>query len=287
MISNTLYQEKGAGKKGAGMCYTLRTGPKLTLRFLADPTSGAGDAWFGYREVDAWNGLKGGVQMPAGLKRFPGIDGKDPLLRRVRLTDEQVAQGWKTPAQPQKVITSVVYESGDIVSNQDYMPTPGTVILFSMSKQWFDQVCVRIAEKREELGDDWSPIGPGKLWAIRLTGEFGKGYSLSVAVREDAPPVDLPEPLDPRGWVVSKRMAAEDFIEGQPDPDWVEEQVDAQVERLSRVAASGVAESMVDDDASWDTLATSTIKDALKAARVPFSPRADRAELVDLAKKSL
>lgn len=291
-ITNLRYSEP---KTKVGICHQLPLDERITMRLLSDPTSpDAGDSWFVYREVNAWLGLVGGHQMPGSVKQFPLIDGQDPYWARVAVSPEELAKGRTRAASSQKVITSVIFESGRISKNEQYMPEPGTTILLKLSKIWFERICEKIAEKRMELGDDWSPIGPNKVWLVRTSGSFRDGFSIELVVREDGLPMDLPEPLDGRGWVLRKREQAVEFIDsldfGSPKAVQAQEAqiVDDFIDNRMEAKPSGDALPVsLDDDIAWAELSNGRIKQALDAARIAYSPRATRPELIELAKQHL
>lgn len=293
MITNTLHKKREDASSRVGLSYSLPSGKRLSLRLLADPTDMADNAWFGYREVDAWNGLVGGITMPGGLRQFPLIDGKDPCYERVALSADDIEKGNKRASVSQRVITTVVYEGGDISKNEAYMPVPSTPILLKMARRWYEAIQSKIEEKRIELGDDWSPVGPTKLWLVKVSGSFGSGYSIELAVKEDAPPMDLPGLLDAQAYLVSWRRKTEEFVLSQDrfmdvtrqDPS--EELADRLIAQQDEQPSGAGPDVIGDDSSEWDDLSSKNLRDALDRGNVAYSPRATRSELIELAKRHL
>ena len=59
--------------------YRLKAGEPKKGYFFSDPTPEtrkSGEDWLSYREISAFDGLRGGVDLPNGMKEFPVYDQK-------------------------------------------------------------------------------------------------------------------------------------------------------------------------------------------------------------------
>jgi hypothetical protein len=283
------------------VCWSIPSGRKIRVRFVTDPATLSADfGWCFYREVNAFNGLIGGAEMPNGLKEFPVDDlelltdpetGRrmqtrkpDILLKRVRPSKWDMEDGRNYASARDRVVGNAVYESGDLEKNTQYNPAPGQLILLKMSKTGYGDLRKAFAIYKN-ADPNFTPIGA--VWDLVIEGK-GATARLIVTRANGEPPVDMPDPIDTVAWVNDLRASAEKFVFGLDsaaqeegttsfygDDDEIVDQFEA------NVTAQGVG--VID----WTSIAPTALKRKLVAVGVNVPQRIRNDELIELGKLHL
>jgi hypothetical protein len=298
---DTEWTSTGMGKE---IVFAPRMNEELTVRFVTDPSTKAADhGWCMYREADGFPGLIGNYDLPDGLKLVPVKDFKveydpslernvkkaavDPILQRMRPSQENVEKGLKYPDVAEKFLTNVIYLGGNVKKNPKYNPVVGQHIVLKLSKTLADELMKAFANYRK-IDPTWSAAG--KVFTIL---SHSRPVKYRVEYLSDYVPADeLPEPLDTVAWVTDLRRAVEKAVEaidnGLINPTIVEDSIVGT--DLDPAGEDEIVQDFVDGreaEIDWNSLPPATIRRKLNQAGVPTAAGLHRNELVALAKAHL
>ena len=302
LLDDSIEWEKSGSSGFRKTMWAMPNGRPIRVRFITDPDNMDHDhGWCVYREVNAWNGLIGGDKMPAGLKEFP-VDDFDIIepspgeIRKVRKKDlyqQRVvpstydqADGRNFASASTKIITSVVYEGGDLEKDSKWNPNAGQMIILKFGKKAYEQLQAAFESKRDE-DDAFTPVGPA--WDILIEGT-GMNIKLSLRKVKDSIPIDMPDPIDAVDFVNHLRKQAEDYIDSldgaAPEFSYQAEEAIESEEDITDTFESNRAATPA-GPIDWENVSLARIRAKLKDAGVVAGPRATRDELIALAAQHL
>lgn len=265
--------------------YNLAKGTTI-VRFLTDKeTMDEDHGWYIYREVAAFDGLKGGFQLPGNLKTFPVFD-------QIIFTDPTTGER-KRRNGPRG--TDPLFEL--VVPSSAYPPADGIVkasdkVAINILNEEGKHVILRISGARAKelltafnLYRDMDPnfTCTAYPWQLTLSGT-GVNTTLSVKPLRDEPPVDLPEPYDLVEVFTEMRQEVEDFVNGLSGNSQ-DELADEDDYVVADTFEEKVAAIEIEEDVRMKYSAVSPVrlKTLLTKAGVQIPPRSTHATLIELA----
>lgn len=294
------WSKSGGSKK---ICWSLPQGRKVRVRFVTDPaTMSADHGWCLYREVNAFNGLIGGAEMPNGLKEFPVDDFEivtdpetgrrmktrknDPLLKRVRPSKWDMEDGRNYASARDRVVCNVVYEHGELEKKEQYNPSSGQSILLKMSSSSYKDL-KNAFDTYRDVDENFTPIG--QVWDLLIEGKGATARLMVTRVKGEAP-INMPDPIDTVAWVNDLRSSAERFVFGLDSAAedegtqafYGDDEADIVEQYEANVTSAGNAGGV-----DWTSIAPTALKRKLVAEGVTVPQRIRNDELIELAKSHL
>jgi len=256
-----------------------------TVRFVTDKeTMNEDHGWLIYREVAAFDGLKGGFELPTHLRTFPVFDqvivtdpetgerkrrkgprGTDPLL-------ELVAPSVKFPP-----VDGIVKASDKVAVN--IINQEGKHVVLKLSGARARELFTAFNLYKEMDPNFTCTAYP---WQLTLSGT-GINTTLSVKPLRNEPPIDLPEPYDLVEMFNDIRKEVEDYVNSLSGTQ--EESVDqddyADADSFEEtIAAIDVSEDLY---TKYSAVSPVRLKTLLTKAGVSIPPRSSHATLIELA----
>lgn len=260
--------------------YPLKSNERRKVYFVTDPWTAKNDrSWMSYRAVAAFEGLRGGYQLPNGCKEFPvfdqviveGADGKryrqgaaDPILALV-------APSVKYPPKNGKV-------SGTDKYAVNVIDEEGNHIILTMSAKRGTELVNQLKNFRE-LDENFTATKYPFL--LEITGGTGS-YSLTCKPLPKEPPIELPEPYNIEEIMVSIRQQVEDFVASLTGGSTREDDVVDEDE-----VVDSFEETVSSEQADYATMSAIRLKSLLSQSGVQVPPRATHSALVELANAHL
>ena len=277
-----------SNKGGSGTpIYPLKQGSTVYY-FFSNPWDVEADAsdWLLYREVAAFDGLRGGFDMPNGLKEFPI---NDTLEVDVEGEKKFRRLSWKNsdPLLP-LVAPSSRYPTDDGGPTRSWklainvIDSDGNHIILKLANKRAFSLLEKLNDARA-MNDGFSCVG--NAWQITTT---GSGFDSGVSIKplKDEPPVDLPEPYNIGEIMSGIRDQVEAYVETlrggaaqQQEDDFAAE--DAIADAFE--AAAVQAESELDSRTKYAEMTDARLKVLLSKAGVTVPPRSTRPALIELA----
>lgn len=264
--------------------YRLKQGTTV-FRFVTDPwTRNEDNGWLFYREVSAFDGLRGGFPLPNGLKEFPvndqvtivtpegekrrtnGPRGQDPLL-------ELVAPSTKFPPADGRA------KGADKLA-VNVIDSEGNHIILKMSGARGADL-LRAFNGYRDLSDDFTVTR--FPWQLTLSGA-GASTTLSVKPLKNEPPVELPEPFDLRVVMDNIRAQVEEYVNslrGDSDEQAVAADDDLTVDDFE--AQVSHADDNLEQRQKYAQLTDARLKALLSKNGITVPPRSTRPALIELA----
>lgn len=265
--------------------YRLSKGTTI-VRFLTDKeTMNEDHGWYIYREVAAFDGLKGGFELPSGIKEFPV---NDQIIETNPETGERKRRKGPRGTDPlfELVAPSSMYPPADgVVKASDKVAVnilneEGKHVILKMSGARAKELFTAFNLYTEMDPDFTCTAFP---WQLTVSGT-GVNTTLSVKPLRNEPPVDLPEPYDLVEVFGSIRKEVEDYVNGLSS-NTQDELVDADEYAVSESFEETVAAIDVEEDVRMKYSAVSPVrlKTLLTKAGVTIPPRSTHATLIELA----
>lgn len=262
--------------------YRLERGTTI-VRFLTDKeTMGTDHGWHIYREVAAFDGLRGGFQLPSGLKEFPV---NDQIIVEDPETGEKRRQYAPRGTDPllELVVPSLRFPPADgRVKGQDkvavnVLTEEGRHIILKMSSARAKDL-FRTFNNYREMDENFSCTQ--YPWALTVRGE-GLNTTLTVKPIKNEPPVELPEPYDLVEVFASIRSEVEDYVRSLSDTHV--EVVAEEEHDIVDAYEEAVTEAEPTDEDKYASLSDVRLKTLLTKANVSIPPRSTRSALIALA----
>jgi hypothetical protein len=302
LSDNSGYESSGGG----GGFWSLKENSTMTVYFLSDPwTKDVDHGWWIWREVSAWEGLKGDIELPGGYKTFPVRDQKvveingqrrrqdinldgpegDELLKMVK---PYLPRGETKRTMPYRPVKDAI--GANIVElSPDGTPYPPKVIVFTKTRysKFLEKVNLAKAMTR---GGGFTLVG--QPWLLQVTGK-GMGEAVNLIPLLDQPPLEnVPELIDIPEALRQKRQALYDIIQsstGISTATYAAEDADA-AEPMEAGEISAPAEPVALTDAEarealYATWTPARFRTLLKKKGVTVDPAADLDELKELARQ--
>lgn len=287
------YARTGGGGSGRRI-YRLKG--SMTVRFLTDPwTRNQDHGWHFYREVAAFDGLRGGFQLPNGLKEFPVND-------QITFTDPDTGQ---TKRQYAPRGTDPILEL--VVPSSMYPPADGRVkgqdkVAINVLNEEGEHIVLKLSGARgadllrtmltfREMDEKFTCTT--YPWTLTIQGS-GAASTLSVKPHKNEAPVELPDPIDLVEMFGDIRREVEEYVDGLRGggADTVEDElVDsdeeswASVDQFEEAVAS--AEAIVEPRDKFSAMSDVRIKTLLTKAGVKIPAKSTRSALIELASTHL
>jgi hypothetical protein len=257
------------------------------VRFLTDKdTMNEDHGWFIFREVAAFDGLKGGFELPNGIKEFPVND-------QVIVTDPETGER-KRHKGPRG--TDPLFEL--VAPSSKYPPADGVVkaadkVAVNVLNEEGKHIILKMSGARAKelftafnLYSDMDPnfTCTAYPWQLTVSGT-GVNTSLSVKPLRDEPPVDLPEPYDLVEVFNGIREEVEAYVNGLSGNSQQDELVDEDSYAMTETFEETVAAIEIEEDIRMKYSAVSPVrlKTLLTKANVAIPPRSTHATLIELA----
>jgi hypothetical protein len=263
--------------------YPLKSNEERRVYFVTDPwTKNEDYGWFSYRAVAAFEGLRGGYQLPNGCKEFPVNDQEivvdsDGVRRRKsapRGTDpilELVAPSTKYPPADGRVKGTDKY-AVNVIDEE------GNHIILTMSGARGSEL-VRIIAGFREVDDTFTCTK--YPWVLKVIGGPGS-YSLTAKPLPKEPPIELPDPINIKEVMTGIRHQVEVFVKSLTGDQSVEEAVVVE-DSIVDTFESSVATSAED----YTTMSAVRLKALLTKKGVAIPPRCTQPALAELAASHL
>lgn len=263
--------------------YRLERGTTI-VRFLTDKeTMSVDHGWHIYREVAAFEGLRGGFQLPGGLKEFPV---NDQIIVEDPDTGEKRRQYAPRGTDPllELVVPSLRFPPADgRVKGQDkvavnVLTEEGRHIILKMSSARAKDL-FRAFNNYREMDENFSCTQ--YPWALTVRGE-GLNTTLTVKPIKNEAPVELPEPFDLVEVFASIRSEVEDYVRSLSDAHV--EVVTAEEEHdVVDAYEEAVVEAEPTEEDKYAAISDIRLKTLLTSAKVSIPPRSTRSALIALA----
>lgn len=291
------YVRSGSGRP---RIESLKGGETVICYFVTDPDEGTAQGdWINYREVSAFQGFKGGLEAPNGLKEFPVIDQEivevdGKKVRRFRRNNDGSPADWLLDqvAPPTKFKTKSGKAEGRDKTIFNIVDSEGVHKLVKVS----GTVGKAIRKQVKTI----AAINKGftllnQPWKLTIVGT-GATQDVSLSPIDESYPEDLrPEkPIDAREVLQKIRDDAEayyknalsegtDTFDDEDDAGWTvaEPAAEADVTPVETAAAEVEVEPEVVD--VWKDVKPAQIKEALTTAGVEFPDNATKSALTRLA----
>lgn len=288
------------GEGSGSNVWRLKSGEPRKGYFLQNPGT-AGD-WVKYRELSAFEGLRGGVAMPNGLKEFPVYDQvmiPDPETGRPKRTTRPDNDPLIALVVPGKFAKNGKAKAGDVMSvnfieivkddETDEITHRHIVLKLSATAS---RHILNFYRTQKEMNDDEFDM-TAFPWTLTVSGQ-GSASQLALKPHRKEGPIDLDEfePVDIVEMLGVTRAAVEDFVEQ------IRTGGDTKIaaDKDAADAASGEPDLGDDDDDDDEALSKSDkfaaftdakIRKLLKDAGVEVPPKANRPTLISLAVDNL
>jgi hypothetical protein len=266
--------------------WRLKQGTTI-VRFLTDKeTMNEDHGWHIFREVAAFDGLKGGFQLPGNIKEFPVFDqitvtdpetgerkrqyaprGHDPLLEMVAPSSKFPPADGRVKGQD-KVAVNILNEEGKHV-----------VLKMSGAR-------ARELFTAFNLYKDMDPNFSCTAYPWRLTvSGTGVNTTLSVKPIKDEPPVNLPEPYDLVEFFAEIRQEVEQYVLGLSNNTIDEDEIAIFDNNAADSFEEAVIESVNEETLrdKFNSVSDVRLKTLLTKAGVTVPPRSTRSTLIELA----
>lgn len=292
-------QSGGAG--GNIWRLSSKGGPKKGY-FITNPFSDEAKAindWLTYREISAFDGLRGGIDMPNGLKEFPVFD------TQVVIEDGQRRRTTNSSLDP--VIALIVpgkfgqngkAKAGDMIAfnfleeiTDDDGNTVHKHIILKMSGQRGRELQSAYKLQVETQGSFDLTAYP---WTLGIVGQ-GAASSLKLKPHRAEGPTDSEvEPIDVLAAMTAIREAVDEFVETirgggtASTPDTLPASSgDDDATSVFEAAVEEPTAAELDDADKWSAMSDAELRKALKAGNVTVPPKAARTALISLAMVNL
>ena len=303
LSDNSGYESSGGG----GGFWALKENSSQTVYFLSDPwTKDVDHGWWIWREVMAWEGLKGDIMLPGGYKTFPvrdqrvveiagkrkrqdislSSDDADELLKMVK---PYLPRGETRRSEPYRPVKDAIGACVVEVS-PDGTQYPPKVIVFTKTR--YSKLLEQIKTAKQYAGPSFTLVG--HPWLLQISGK-GMGEVVRLIPLLDQPPIELPEIIDIPEALRQKRQALYDIIQsstGVETTEYAAEDVDAAEPMEAGEISEPVepVEPVVLSDAEarealYATWTPARFRTLLKKKGVTVNPSADIEELKSLARQ--
>lgn len=288
-----------AGSGGGDNFWNYKAGQTISFYLVTDFWTAREDhGWANWRECFAREGLAGGIELPGGLKGVPvrdfamNADGKrvnipvespdaDPLLT---LIAPYVDKKSKRPGPQRPVSDKVglniveVTDEGTLYHKVLVLTGPRGAKLKRQLQSW------------REMVDGFSAVG--RQFVMTTSGQ-GASEILTLNVVKDAPPIELPEPIDILAKLQERREAIFAIVEswtGVDTASYVREDAVAPADEVTSfdpafAPAPDFVQPVVADVAPYESMTDTRLKSLLQKKGIAVKPKTPREELLRLAQE--